>query len=87
MPLPKYRVEFLDRDGRVVPPGEPVPRALRPLGPRSPSPRNLRMSELRWVEGWTLQAIADEYGISRQRVCQITARSPLRLLDRVRKSV
>lgn len=30
---------------------------------------------LRFVEGWTLQAIGDKYGISRQRVDQIVQAS------------
>jgi len=36
--------------------------------------RNNEMKRLRWNEHWTLQRIADKYGLTRARVQQIVGR-------------
>jgi len=36
--------------------------------------RDNEMKRLRWVEGMTLQKIADRYGLTRSRVQQITGK-------------
>lgn len=47
--------------------------------------RTRRMVERRWIDGWTLEAIGDAEGVSRERVRQITGRG-MRMLRVVAES-
>lgn len=53
---------------------KPKKRKKRTVSPEIQK-RNDEMNTLRWGKSWTLQEIADEYGISRERVRQIVGNS------------